>query len=178
MPVSLFEPYRPDSRGVLDRDARIRPARPGDVGGIEAIARTRQDVAGGFAERVDGWVRDPEGLVLVAELGGGVVGWAMLARWLGYDDVPDGWYVSALTVHPDARRRRIGDRLAGALLEWPPASGSTVRSVVNAGNLASIALHRRHGFVEVRRAATLAGITFVGGTGVLLAAERGERVPV
>jgi phosphinothricin acetyltransferase len=125
--------------------------------------------------RLESWIRDPDRLVVVAERDGRVVGWAMLAHRIGYVDAPDGWYVSALTVHPDWRRRRIGDRLLSELLAWPRASGSVVRSVVNAVNLPSLDLHRRHGFGEVGRAATFAGITFVGGVGVLLAAERGPR---
>lgn len=47
-----------------------------------------------------------------------------------------------------------------------------MRSVVNATNGASIALHERHGFREVARGATFAGITFTGGTGVLLSDDQ------
>jgi len=48
-------------------------------------------------------------------------------------------------------------------------------SVVNARNGASLDLHARHGFVEVARAAAFAGITFTGGTGLLL--HRPARTP-
>ena len=64
--------------------------------------------------RIDAWIRDPGRLVVVADRDAQVVGWAMLAHRVGHDDAPDGWYVSALTVHPDWRRRRIGDRLLTA----------------------------------------------------------------
>jgi L-amino acid N-acyltransferase YncA len=85
-------------------------------------------------------------------------------------DVPDGRYVSALTVDPARRRAGVGSRLLADLLAAP--GGGPVRSVVNARNAASLALHAAHGFHEVARAATWARIEFEGGTGVLL--EHGE----
>ena len=172
--MPLFEPYSPATRGIEDREVRIRTARPEDAAAVDAIARTRGEVAPDLVVRLDAWIRDRDRLVVVAERDAQVVGWAMLAHRVGHDDAPDGWYVSALTVHPDWRRRRIGDRLLTELLAWPRASGSAIRSVVNAGNIPSLDLHRRHGFLEVGRAATFAGITFVGGAGVLLTAERGS----
>lgn len=92
----------------------------------------------------------------------------MLARWSGYDDAPDGTYVSALTVHPARWRTGTGSRLLAGLLD---RADGDVRSVVNARNAPSLALHARHGFREAGRAATYAGIEFDGGTGVLLHRE-------
>ncbi|GAA4622859.1 GNAT family N-acetyltransferase [Cellulomonas oligotrophica] len=173
--MTLFAEHRPDLRGVPDPALVVRVAAPDDVDAVVSVAATRGERAPGFRDQVAAWAQDPARHVLVADRRGEVVGWAMLARWVDPTDVPDGWYVSALTVHPAWRRRHAGDRLLRALLTCDLAADGPVRSVVNAGNGPSLALHRRHGFVEVRRAATLAGITFVGGTGVLLAADRGER---
>lgn len=51
------------------------------------------------------------------------------------------------------------------------APGQTLRSVVNATNRASLALHRTVGFRRVKCVSRYAGITFEGGKGVLLARE-------
>jgi ribosomal protein S18 acetylase RimI-like enzyme len=110
-----------------------------------------------------------------------VAAWAMLAPWQGHADAPDGWYVSALTVAPGHRRRGLAARMLDALLDHarshPRPWGGTVRSVVNLTNRSSIALHERHGFREEARGPSFAGITFTGGTGVLLrsGAERDGR---
>jgi phosphinothricin acetyltransferase len=132
------------------------------------VAATRGALPDGFAERARAWVADPGRRVVVADRSGVVVGWAMLARWSGYDDVPDGLYVSALTVDPAWWRRGIGARLLADLLVWADPADGPVRSVVNARNAPSLALHAAHGFREVRRAPTFARIGFDGGTGVLL----------
>ena len=149
-------------------DTLVRPARVDDVPGVVAVAATRGALRDGFAERARTWVADPARRVVVGDRSGVVVGWAMLARWSGYDDVPDGWYVSALTVDPACWRRGIGTRLLADLLVWAEPADGPVRSVVNARNAPSLALHAAHGFREVRRAPTFARIGFDGGTGVLL----------
>ena len=138
--MPLFEPCSPATRSAEDREVAIRSARPEDAAAVAAIARTRGEVSPDLVLRLEAWIRDPDRLVLVAERDGLVVGWAMIARRVGYVDAPDGRYVSALTVHPDWRRRRIGDRLLTELLAWPQAPGAAVRSVVNAGNLPSLDL--------------------------------------
>jgi phosphinothricin acetyltransferase len=149
-------------------DTLVRPARVDDVPGVVAVAATRGALPDGFAARARAWVADPGRWVVVGDRSGVVVGWAMLARWSGYDDVPDGLYVSALTVDPAWWRCGIGTRLLADLLVWADPADGPVRSVVNARNAPSLALHAAHGFREVRRAPTFARIGFDGGTGVLL----------
>lgn len=166
--MPLFAAPAPGAHGTPDQAVRVRAARAPDVPGVVAVAATRGALPDGFPGRVAGWVTDPDRTVLVADRGGLVVGWAMLARWSGYDDAPDGRYVSALTVHPARWRTGTGSRLLAGLLD---RAGGDVRSVVNARNAPSLALHARHGFREVGRAATYAGIEFDGGTGVLLHRE-------
>jgi phosphinothricin acetyltransferase len=166
--VPLFAETDTAAHGRVDPSVTVRAARPADVDGIAAVAATRGQLADGFRTRVAGWTQDPGRTVLVAERDGAVAGWAVLAPWSGHDDVPDGWYVSALTVHPDRRRTGAGTRLLAGLLARADAEGSPARSVVNARNVPSLALHARHGFRESGRAATYAGISFDGGTGVLL----------
>lgn len=166
--MPLFAETDTAAHGRVDRSVTVRAARPADVDGIATVAATRGPLPDGFRARVAAWTQDPGRTVLVAERDGVVAGWAVLARWSGYDDVPDGWYVSALTVHPDRRRTGAGTRLLARLLARADGEGAPVRSVVNARNVPSLALHARHGFGEVGRAATYAGISFDGGTGVLL----------
>ncbi|HEY0217954.1 MAG TPA: GNAT family N-acetyltransferase, partial [Cellulomonas sp.] len=164
-------------RGTRDARAVVRPAIPEDAPGVVAVAATRGPQPPDQVERVAGWTVDPGRLVLVATAAtdlerapAEVVGWAVLARWQPAD-VPHGWYVSALTVTPSHRRVGLGARMLAGLLDWEPARGATVRSVVNATNLASVVLHERQGFREVARGRSFAGITFTGGTGVLLARD-------
>lgn len=166
--MPLFAAADPAAHGTPDRAVRVRAARDEDVAGVVAVAATRGARPAGFADRVARWAADPGRTVLVADRGGVVVGWAMLAQWTGFDDVPDGAYVSALTVHPARWRTGTGSRLLAGLLD---RAGADVRSVVNARNLPSLALHAGHGFREAGRAATYAGIEFDGGTGVLLHRE-------
>lgn len=166
--MSLFAPTDADAHGRVDLAVTVRAARVPDADGIADVAATRGPLPAGFADRVAAWAQDPGRTVLVAERDGLVTGWAMLARWTGYADVPDGWYVSALTVHPDRRRTGAGTRLLAGLLGRADHERAPVRSVVNARNTPSLALHARQGFGEAGRAATYAGITFDGGTGVLL----------
>ncbi|WP_282948292.1 GNAT family N-acetyltransferase [Cellulomonas endometrii] len=169
--MPLFAPDQPHAHGRPDPTVRVRAARPSDVAGIVAVAATRGRPSDDVEDRVAGWVRDHGRLVLVAEREEEVAGWAMLAAWAGFDDAPDGRYVSALTVDPGSRRRGIGSTL---LAELRASTGDDVHSVVNARNRPSLALHARHGFRELRRGRTFAGVDFDGGTGVLLRAPGAE----
>ncbi|WP_188079014.1 GNAT family N-acetyltransferase [Actinotalea subterranea] len=171
--MPLFADFEPATRGVLDPSVVIRAARTDDVEGVAAVASSRGELPAGFRDRLAAWVAAPEGQVLVGDRGGEVVGWARVAPLTGLD-VPDGLYVQALTVAPAHRRRGTADRLLGGLVAWSAERADVLRSVINAGNLPSILVHAQHGFREVARGSTFAGITFQGGVGVLMAAELGE----
>ncbi|NYI58593.1 phosphinothricin acetyltransferase [Cellulomonas soli] len=172
--TSMFARYAPQVHGSPDPRAHVRAARPEDVDAIVQVVASRGPVPDGFARRLAAAVGDPGRCVLVGHVGPTVVGWASVSWWSGHADVPDGYAVSGLTVAPDWRRRYIGDRLLGALLDWSWQRTAVVRSVVNARNTPSIALHERHGFTQVARAARLAGISFEGGTGILMQVDRGR----
>lgn len=178
--MTLFAAHAPDAHGTPAVGVRLRPARPDDVPEIARIARTRGTRDSGLEDRLRAWTLDAGRHVVITDDPTGpataLTGWAMLARWTTYDDVPVGWYVSALTVDPRWRRQGLGDRLLADLVDRASARSAgdacgeadVVRSVVNVRNGPSLALHARHGFVEVARAASFAGITFDGGTGLLL----------
>ena len=98
--------------------------------------------------RDDDWLarREPRYPVLVAELGGEVVGWGSLSQWS-----PRGAYArtAEVSVYVDRARRGagIGRRLLAALIERAPAGDIHVLLARVAGeNPASIALHRSLGF--------------------------------
>jgi phosphinothricin acetyltransferase len=89
------------------------------------------------------------GLRLVA-CNGEVCGWSALAY--AHRTVSAGVAESSVYVHPDWRRRGIGDALLGALVERSEAAGLwTLEARIVDGNAASVALHERHGFRVVGR---------------------------
>ena len=116
---------RARNRGA-DPLASIRPARPEDAAGIARVqgdtwrAAYRGIVPDAYletrgrgpeaVERCRLWIEQPESVVLVAEEGGEVLGFvnAGLPR-----EIPPGFDVelSALYVHPEHQRRRLGRRL-------------------------------------------------------------------
>lgn len=169
-PLTPFAPFEPWRRGLPDPSVVVRPAGHDDAGAIAAVAATRgRPPADG---RLEAWLADASRLVVVAERGAGaVVGWAMVGPWPAAG-AQEGPHVSALTVHPEHRRCGVGDRLLGALEDWAWRRSDRLWSVVNARNDASMSLHRRHGFVAVRRIADYAGMPFDGGWGMLLRAGR------
>lgn len=171
--MPLFAPFEPHVRGRTDPGVTIRVATRADQAAVSTVAGCRGPLPPGFAERVAAWVDDPGRRLVVGELDGVVVGWGMVAHW-DHDDVPRGHYVSALTVIPEARRRGVAGGMLAELCGWTWERDDVVRSVVNARNEASLAVHVRFGFTEVGRAAAYCGIRFEGGEGVLLRAVRSE----
>ncbi len=109
-------------------DLVIRPAAPEDKPAV--IAFTSDTFAWGdyVPEAFDDWVGD-DGFV-VAELDGRVVA---LVRGILLSP-REAWFQGA-RVHPDFRRRGIGQRLHGHLREWARDRGAVVaRLLVEAGN--------------------------------------------
>ncbi len=98
-----------------------------------------------------GWMREriANGYpVLVAELSGRVAGYASYGRFRPHEGFLH-TVEHSLYVHPEARGRRLGTALLAALLVDAEASGRHVMiGGIEAGNVASIALHERHGFAR------------------------------
>lgn len=163
----------------------IRPAAEADLPGIVAVdlaaARTSPANARRFTSNIRAAVADPGRLVLVAELppgvptngGAAVVGWAKTHLWDFADGpAPAGHYLAGVTVLPDFRRRGLAGDLTEARLTWIWGKADHAWYVVNARNQASLTLHRKWGFREVARGPGFHTVTFDGGEGVLLSAER------
>ncbi len=76
----------------------------------------------------------------------GVVGYG------GFSIVIDGVHISSLAVHPDFRRRKIGERLLTTMLQLIKLRGiKKVALEVRAGNLCAQNLYRKFGFRVVGR---------------------------
>ena len=139
----------------------IGPATDADLDGITAIyndviatstAVFRDDRV--TVEERRAWLveRRAKGFpVLVAREGGRVTGFGSFGDfrpWPGYRTTVE----HTVHVAPDHRRRGIGGRLVGALIEEARARDVHVMIAgVVSTNEASLALHRRLGFVEVGR---------------------------
>jgi phosphinothricin acetyltransferase len=130
-------------------------ATSSDAGEIQRIyAHHVRHGVGTFEEeppdRAEIEARMRQGHWLVAETDGRLLGYAYYGPYRsrsGYRlTVEDSVYV-----RPDAAGRGVGSRLLAALVEHAHAAGyrQLVAAVGSSDNVASIALHERHGFVRV-----------------------------
>jgi len=153
------------------REIYIREAIEDDIERIVRINETT-DRAGGTAERYAATLADPQRLLLVAERAGLVVGWAKTHYWDHADGpAPAGHYLGGLTVMPSSQRQGIGTSLSRRRLEWIRERADVAWYVVNAGNTASIALHRHLGFALVAKASSFHTTRFADGNGLLMRAQ-------
>lgn len=150
----------------MEPSATIRPATTADLDAINGIYNhevlhgvATWDEAPWSAEARLAWFEERTRLgdpVLVAQLhtagrAGGGVGFGYLSPYRART----GWRFTAedtLYVAPQAQRQGIGAALLGALVEAARARGlHALVAVIEAGNVGSIALHARFGFVEAGR---------------------------
>jgi phosphinothricin acetyltransferase len=138
----------------------IRPAASADLEAINAIYTycvlrstcTWQNNPDTLAER-QAWFghHGPEHPVIVAERAGQVVGWGSLSPFRereGYCHTVE----NSVYVHQDALRRGIGGALLKELIEPAQKIGHhTIIAAIDGEQDASLALHAKHGFVEVGR---------------------------
>jgi ribosomal protein S18 acetylase RimI-like enzyme len=125
-----------------------------------------------WREQLSHDVEDPEHHLVVAEIGGAIVGYGR-ARFFESDadapadTVPAGYYLTGLFVVPDLRRHGIGLGLTEARLGWIRGRAAEAWYFANSRNAGSIELHRRLGFEEVSRRFSFPDLTFEGGEGIL-----------
>ncbi|HEX4911239.1 MAG TPA: GNAT family N-acetyltransferase [Permianibacter sp.] len=132
----------------------IRAMRSADAGAVLAIFA--EGIAGGLAtfETVcPDWAGFDQRFLpeprLVAELGGQVVGWAVLSA-ISARACYRGVAELSVYVARSAHGQGIGRRLLLALIEASEAAGFwTLQGTINRRNVASIALHQACGFREV-----------------------------
>lgn len=133
----------------------VRAAAARDAEAIRSIyAHHVRHGVGTFEEDPPGLAeigsRMTRGHWVVAEAGGRVVGYAYYGPYRERSayrfTVEDSVYV-----RPDTTGRGVGSRLLATLVEHARAAGyrQMVAAIGSSDNLASIALHRRHGFAHV-----------------------------
>ncbi|MDF2846590.1 MAG: family N-acetyltransferase [Oerskovia sp.] len=151
---------------------RVRRATQEDLDAVTRIERRAR--RGTDRDQLVLALTDPERVVLVATVDDEVVGWGK-THWWSYADgpAPVGHYLGGVTVDPGSRRGGVGRALTRARMDWVAERAAFVCCVVNATNVASLALHEGAGFREAARAASFHTIRFTGGSGVLLRAELG-----
>ncbi len=166
--VSRFAEYDPHVHGFEDASVMVRQAQSEDAAAIVAVDATREPRPPEYLDKVVARLARADAFHVVAEGHGQVVGTSAVMVWPEHADSPRGWYVSGITVVPSWRRRRVGERVLAFELGHLDRLHEEAWSVVNVINRASLDLHARHGFAEVARAPSIAGITFTGGMGLLL----------
>jgi ribosomal protein S18 acetylase RimI-like enzyme len=172
--TSRWAAYRPDTpRGPWPDGLVIRDALLADCPGIAQISHERDGGEVATArDRCDRDLRDPDRLLLVADVSGELAGFARAGRWEPPSDstekaAPAGWYLFGVVVRDRWRRRGIGLELTRRRLAWIGDRAGDAYYFANARNVASIDLHAKLGFVEVTRDFTVRGASFEGGVGIL-----------
>jgi ribosomal protein S18 acetylase RimI-like enzyme len=176
-PRELGEPGLPGS-------LTIRPAGMQDVDALGRISANREGGdalthSAAFMRAIEDDGTGRTSLTLVAEMEDDIIGFGKVRHLSGAhaDDgsaSPEGWYLTGVVVDPRFRRRGVGSRLTEVRLQWISGRSHLAYCFSNAGNSVSIMLHRRFGFVEVARGSEFAGVSFVGGEGVLFRADLTE----
>lgn len=150
----------------------IRPANYDDIRAITDL-NARAKRPGGTRASYLAVVEDAQRLLVVACSGTEVIGWAKTHWWEHADGpAPAGHYLGGVTVDPAWRRRGVGTMLTTFRLRWIWERDVEAWYVVNATNVASMAMHREFGFTEISEAAAFHTTTFEGGNGFLMHAHR------
>jgi len=112
-----------------------------DVDAVQEVERTSFPVpwpANAFRHEL---TQNKNARYLVAREGGRIVGYAGL--WLMVDEA----HITTFAVHPDLRRRRIGERLLVRIFEMAQALAAEWLTLeVRASNLAAQKLYEKYGF--------------------------------
>jgi len=123
----------------------IRPARPEDVAAIAEWTRDTFSWGDYVAAAVPKWMEETDSLVVVAEVGGAVVG---VTRTLLLS--PTEAWAQGTRIHPDHRRTGIGMALAEHLAAWASDRGAQVmRSMIEAWNDPARSQSLKLGYREV-----------------------------
>jgi len=84
-----------------------------------------------------------------------------------------GYYLSGVVVDPGHRGHGIGGQLIRARMDFAWSAGApALYYFANSRNTASIAMHAKFGFREVKRPFRFPGVAFEDGVGVLFRLER------
>lgn len=113
-----------------------------------------------------------EKLLLVAEIGGEIVGYARAGLFVAPEKnkdiwAPEGYYLLGVLVKPSFRRQGVATELTRARLTWISQRADHAWFFANAANETSVLFHKRFGFTENSRCFSYPGVSFVGGQGIL-----------
>lgn len=120
-----------------------RPARVEDTPAVLALSSLIWEGEDYIPYVWEEWLRDEQGLLLVAEHSGNLVGFGKLTRLSAED-----WWMEGLRVHPQYERRGIATQLHEALLaHWEKVGSGAVRLATSSSRLA---VHRlcQHSHME------------------------------
>jgi len=152
--------YEPEAHGIRLETIEGRAAAPEDAHAIATIDAERRsqgiDAMKSVIQRdLIAVLQDEERYVCVAEVKHEIVGYGKCAfqRWSGKDDpdLPEGWYLTGVTVPIEARRQGIGRALIEHRLEWLAERADEVYFNTGESNLPSQDLHAPFGFTVVKR---------------------------
>jgi ribosomal protein S18 acetylase RimI-like enzyme len=173
-----YEPHRAHALSLGPADGLV--IRLTTAADLPQVARIIAERDGGDAEAylerlardLEQIVEPPQKSLWVATLGPQVIAQARAGLFTPPEDsppdvAPAGWYLLGVIVDPALRRRRVGDALTRARLEWIAHRSSCAYYFAAGINRATIDLHAKFGFVEVTRNFSFPGATFTGGPGVL-----------
>ena len=172
--TSHWAPYQRDGVGELSvEDLVVRPALAADCRGVAAIVRERDSVP--LADARAHCERDVAGadrLLLVANVGDELAGFARAARWqrpprAADNAAPAGWYLLGVVVRDRWRRHGIALELTRQRLAWIAERADEAYYFTNARNRVSIDLHEQVGFIEVTRDFAFPDASFDEGEGIL-----------
>lgn len=149
----------------------LRQATSDDVEGVRGISSASgRDVWG-----VETLRRTPERFVVVADVGGQLVGVAKTHfHPLPDEEAPAGHYLGGVMVKPSHRRQGVASALTRARLEWIWSHADHAYYFANEHNTASIRLHETFGFRALGSFSTIHGVTSDDGQSelILFAASR------
>jgi ribosomal protein S18 acetylase RimI-like enzyme len=155
---------------------RIRGAESSDLAALAQIAAEREGTTQTaqlkLFEKHLLHQETGQSMILVADGSGEVVGFGKCAYSKPPEDAPpnaapEGWYLTGVIVAPKLRRRRIGNELTQARLQWLARRTSKVHYFASALNRVTVGLHRKLGFGEVTRDFSFPNVTVTGGVGIL-----------
>jgi GNAT superfamily N-acetyltransferase len=122
----------------------FRPASPEDTPAVMEITRYIWEGEDYIPQVWEHWLQDPEGLLVVAELDGRVVGLGKLSRLL-----PGSWWLEGLRVHPEFQGRGIASRLFAHLhTHWLQHGGGVIRLATYSENFT---VHRMCNRMEYKK---------------------------
>jgi len=142
----------------MTNEITIRPAKPADLAGINAIYNyyvanstcvwTTQPCSEG--ERKAWYEEHGQSMpVLVAESRGRIIGWGSLGTFRAAYTAA-GVLEDSIYVHRDFHRQGIGSRLLAALIEAARRAGlRSILANISADQMPSIRLHEKFGFQQV-----------------------------